>query len=246
MSKTIQEKVAAKLAEQSGISGKDIAELMSDEPSVREEPVKEEEPEGPSDMVLEASNGNQPHDELSAHQESNEEEANGPFDTEMLEDVEVAEADKERFLDCLVDGKRFTKEYNLFNNRLRVTFRTRTTEETAALLGELTRKARAMDDLTSVEYSANLRHATMVFQVAELDDVEMPVPSGPLKATFSDKLARVEPPEWWKRLEFYATMSEGKEQAIYNALLSFEKTYWTMVRKAQDQNFWNPEDSTSA
>lgn len=246
--KSIKEKVAEKLQEQGGISGADIAELASSETAETVEitpKTREPKPEIPVDPVLEAGGEDQPHDVLKEQHEIHEAEGNHPFTEDDLLDVEVDPVDKERFLDCLTDGRRFTKEYQLFNGRVTVKFRTRTSEETAALLGELTRQAKKMEDLTSVEYSSMLRHANLVFQVDEIDDVTMPPPEDPIKAKYNDETGKIDPPAWWKRLDFYSGMQEGKEQAVYNTLLSFEKLYWTMIRKAHDQNFWNPEDSTS-
>lgn len=248
--KSIKEQVTERLESQGGISGADIAELTTGGSEEEEKKVEVEEEEtvlenDSDDVVLEQAAKGQPFQRL-----DNAMTEAGKFEGQNLglmglSEVEISEADKEAFLDCLIDGGRFEREFSLFNGKVTGRFRSRTTKETTAILGELGRRARKNPDMTDVEYSATLRHCVMAFQVAELNDVEYPVLDGPLKATYDLDTDSATEPKWWKMVEKFDGMSEGLEQAVYSALMDFERVYWTMVQKANDQDFWHPEGSTS-
>lgn len=244
---SVKKKVQEKLKEQSSISGADIAEMTSAPEQEPEEETVEKTEVLPSseDVVADQAGKDQPYEVLDNAMEQSDKFEGNHLGLMEMDEVEISEIDKVKFLDCLVDGKRFTREFSLFGGRITGTFRSRTTKETSAILGELGRRTKMNKGLSTVEYASMLRHATLAFQIDEMDGTAYPVPGEPLRATYNDDTAQVEDPSWWKRAKVYEEMPEGTEQALYSALLDFERVYWTMIKKAQDQNFWNPGGSTT-
>lgn len=168
--------------------------------------------------------------------------------TDDLETITITAADKKRFMDAFVDGKRFTRPFEMFGGSVKGIFRSRKTGETRAILDELVRQAQ-VNNHSMLEHSAKIRHALLHCQLAEKNGVVRKELEGPLKAMeeidTTSKKVRVVPPKWSEEMEvLFDSMDEGMVNALYKELRTFEKVYWTLISNASDQNFWAPEDST--
>jgi hypothetical protein len=94
-----------------------------------------------------------------------------------------------------------------------------------------------------LEYATCLRSVLLAAQVKILNAEEYTELQAPLNRTVNGQ--DVTEPGWLSQAELWAAKQEGLNSAIYNELRRFEQKYWAMVDGAEDQNFLNPEGSTS-
>lgn len=171
------------------------------------------------------------------------------FEEDLEESITITAAEKQVFLDTIVSGKRFELPFSLFNGKLKGRFRNRTNRESDAVMIELNRKVISGDVVTDVEYSTALRCGLMAFHVAQLGGEEHAVPEEPLTQVrvFKEDESEVVTPTWMDAaINHFSGMHDGVIAALYRELLRFERKYWLMVKHANNQNFWKPEDYTSA
>jgi hypothetical protein len=162
--------------------------------------------------------------------------------------VELTPEDKTAFLSAIVSDERFELPFSLFDGKIEGVFRSRLNKETRAILQELRRQLTAEEFNSEIEYTTRMRHAIMRFQLKEINGESYPLPTE-LTAIVSvpegsdEKV--VTPPQWTTEAEVYFNGNEARTAAIYNALCIFEGKYWTLVENANNQDFWQTEDSTS-
>lgn len=243
--KSIKEQIQDKLNKGQSIGAADIADFRPVEKKA--EPKEDEEVKlepSSKDKILEAAEDNQPFQGLAL--EGNQAEAFAGYKLGLMDmdEAEISVLDKEEFMDCLVDDRRFTRYFDMLGGRITGKFRSRTTEESMAILAELARRQRNSGVIVSMEHSAFLRHACLAFQLIEYQGAEYRIPAGPLRAQYDAEKDELTPPAWLKLVDRYANMDEGLEQALYSKLREFERVYWTLVKHANNQDFWNPEDSS--
>lgn len=159
-----------------------------------------------------------------------------------IPDVTVGEEHKNAFLDCLVTGDRYREKVSLYGGRITVTIRSRTIEETDAIMSYLQHLAASKLITSDYEYSSALRLAMLAAQVERFNDIEYPPLKHPLFAT--DKGAEVDPPAWVADLEVWKSKSEAVIAAIGTEISKFEARYWAMIRASGAINFWQPGEST--
>jgi hypothetical protein len=160
--------------------------------------------------------------------------------------VELTPEDKQAFLDALVTDSRFELQFSLFDGKLTGVFRSRLNCETRAILNEMRRQLAAEEIPTEIEYTTRFRHSLLRFHLKELngETYESPeVLSAVVSAEDGEK--KVTPPPWVEEAETFFKGNEAKTAALYNALCVFEGKYWTLVENANNQDFWQTEDSTS-
>jgi hypothetical protein len=160
--------------------------------------------------------------------------------------VELTPADKTAFLEALVSDDRFELPFSLFDGKLTGVFRSRLNCETRAILNEMRRQLSAGDIPTEIEYTTRFRHALLRFHLKELNGEEYKIPEvlGAV-VTSEDGEKKVTPPPWVEEAHTFFKGHEAKTAALYNALCVFEGKYWTLVENANNQDFWQTEDSTS-
>ena len=249
---SVKEKVQQKLQDTGSLSSADLGSFDAPEPD--EEAEKKSDPladttvsdvpeQAKDDVVMAA------HDRASPESVAMAAMHNDPagllFDRG---EIELTPVDKQTFLTAIVDDRRFELDFELFDGRLEVTFRSRTNAETRAVLQEMRRQLVANEIDTEIEYTTRLRHALMRFQLKQLNGEEYPPPEEPLAAQVStdeNGKKQVTPPQWVQESEAYFQGHEARTTAIYNALCIFESKYWTLTENANNQDFWKTEDSTS-
>jgi len=249
----VEEKVKQRLADQGSLSAGDLSGFAKTE--AKEE--KQAEPAKP-DPLAETSQATVPKEAANDPALANEIEDNDRIAealrndpaglTTPLADVEITADEKARFIDTLVKGGRFELPFSLYNGTVNGVFRSRTTRETRAILGELYRELQAGEFQAPDEYPARMRHAILRFQVQELQGKEYPAPEEPLMATVTTEDPLGKKPGWVEEAEtfFGSDQQEALVTAVYEALRLFEQKYWAMVQHAGDQDFWQTEGSTSA
>lgn len=156
--------------------------------------------------------------------------------------VNLTAADKSSFLDAIVTGDRFTSTVYLYNGRLKLKLRSRSVEETEAILAYMHRNGIAGNFTTKADVSNAALEALLVAQVAELGDVVYPEMKKPLR--YVDTVDGIQDPGWIQDIEIWRRKPESLVAAIGDALVEFEAKYWAMVRASRDENFWNPGGST--
>ena len=247
-----KDELKKKLAEDGTLSSADLGTFNKPEPQeessepVSDGPVKTQVPSEASDdtFIREASAAG-PGEEVAVDAAyHNPDEEGYQFGLQGLDEVEISEEDKNAFLDAVVDDSRFERPFSLFNGRVTGIFRSRTVGESRAIIIELHRQWAKHEYLPASEYSTLMKSAMLRMQLKELNGVQYPEAEEPLIATYNFKAENVKDPAWFKEMdEMCNKMSDAVSAALYEALVYFEKVYWTMVKKAEDQNFWNPEDS---
>ena len=155
--------------------------------------------------------------------------------------VVVSADDKDAFIKALVNNTRFTRAYSCVGGAVRLVLRTKTIDESNALVAAFTKDIRSGNYATSVEQTTRLRSLLMVFQVAELNGVQYTPPEAPLVTCVSD--AGTQQPAWLERVAQFDTLSDGLHSVIWGCIADFEDRYWTMVEQANNSDFWQPGES---
>lgn len=158
-----------------------------------------------------------------------------------LESVVVTESDRELFLDALVSGERFVLPFSTFNGRLSGKFRCRSQAESYAIMQQLNRECREERIFNALEYATRLRNMLLSAQLVELNGDTYVTMQEPLLRTVDGK--NVKSPGWLAQVDELEAKNEAIVSALYVELKKFERKYWLMVDKAEDQNFWSPGES---
>jgi len=163
------------------------------------------------------------------------------------ENVVVTEDDRNEFIESLIDNTRYTRPFSIFGGRVSGVIRSRTADESRALMNEAQRRAHTGEVLSDADYSDIFRKAVLRLQVAELNSVQYPPAAAPLMAQFDFQATEddkeVIPPAWYdEAVKVWGSKQEGLVTAIYGEVMKFEFKYWTLVENSADQDFWNPED----
>jgi len=162
---------------------------------------------------------------------------------DLPEEVTLTETERTTFIESMISGGRYVAPFKLFNGAVQGEFRCRTQPESMAVISRLNWECKENEIVNALDYGTRLRNILLSTQVAALQDEKYDELEAPLMQTVSAE--KTTPPGWVSRMEMWDEKGEGLVSALYNALQLFEKKYWTMVRHADDQNFWNPAESTS-
>lgn len=156
--------------------------------------------------------------------------------------VKIEKVHKDAFLKAIIENSRYKEEVSLFNGAIKATIRSRTAEETDAIMSYIRHVAITSGGLSDYEYSSRLRTMMLAAQIEQLNDTVYPELKAPLFAT-EDKDGK-KPPAWVEDLEVWAKKSDAIVSALSNAVSAFEARYWLMIRESNNINFWEPGTST--
>lgn len=154
------------------------------------------------------------------------------------EDIVVTPEDKAAFIDSVVSNTRFTKDYELFGGKVRLTLRSLTSDEVNALAA-WTAKVGTVDSAGLV--SGRYRKYLLAAHVARLDGVEMPPLEEPLYETLGKDGKTVEKPGWIGRAAYWDGIGYGRFAAIMGCVGDFDALYAILCSKAEEANFWGPD-----
>lgn len=157
--------------------------------------------------------------------------------------VTVTPADREAFLDALITGKRFQREFELFGGKTMLKLRARTQVESQAIIARLKWELDHGLLDTQLDYTVRLRSMLLAAQVEEFDGTAYEPMAEPLRRT--EGADGVKEPGWIAQADKWHEMNEATASIAHKVLQEFEAKYWTMIESAGDQNFWNPAASTS-
>ena len=164
----------------------------------------------------------------------------------LEEKIDITEEDRSAFLNALVTGGRYEREFSLFGGKLTGVFRCRKIAESDGIIAWLTHCVNSKKIDARIEYLTMMRNALLAAQVKSLrglvneDFPEMPMPYCPTRSEDGKELTE---PGWLGVASAWGDRPEALVTAIHNELSKFEKRYWAMVVDASDQNFWNPAAS---
>ncbi len=158
--------------------------------------------------------------------------------------VTITDEDKNRFIDSVVSGTRFTSYADIYGGRVRIKFRSRTLAETEAVMSYVHREGIAGKIVTKADLSDTIMSALFVAQVAEVGDVAYPEMKPPYK--YEETAAGISKPGWLGEVEMWKSKPEHLTAAVGNALVDFEAKYWKMIAESKNENFWKPGGSTGA
>lgn len=162
---------------------------------------------------------------------------------EPLIDVEVTEEHRTRFLDALVTGQRYTQPFSIYGGRVHGVIRSRTQDETRCIIGQLQREIREKSILSDADYTVRLRAMLAAAQIESYQGADQGVLKAPLNWQRQPD-GKETPPGWLDQAQGWMGLDEGLANAINEEIRLFELKYWTMVRHAHDQDFWQTAAST--
>lgn len=158
-------------------------------------------------------------------------------------DVEITEEDRNAFLDAVVNGERMTRPFSIFGGKLTGTIRARTAPETRAMVSVIKKWMDSGHVNTKADYDAVHMPAVLTAQIAELNGTEYPCIREPLMYSVDGDGNDIDP-GWLPMWKKWYDKPEGIIVGLFEAVKRFEYKYWTMVGRAEDQNFWSPAEST--
>lgn len=258
MSDDVKSRIQEKIGTAAGISAGDVGSFVRQQPK---EAAEGEEPKPDPmnedtevEVTKEAKNTpaqkvSEKHDPAQKEIAKQMDRLASMFKDDIEEKITITAAEKQIFLDTLVTNKRFELPFSLFNGTLKGRFRNRLNRESDALMIELNRRVLEGSIVTDAEYATGLRSGLLMFHVAQLRGEDFPPVEGPLTQhrILQDEEYVVITPKWLDAaIKFYNEMHDGVLAALYRELLRFERKYWLMVKHSSNQNFWKPEDYTSA
>lgn len=162
--------------------------------------------------------------------------------TDTNRKVTITEEHKNAFLACIVTGERYKESFDLFNGKLHVVIRCRSTEETDAIMTKMSRDVSLGSLKSDYEYAAEMRILMITAQVERTNDTIYPEMRAPLLQTAKGQ--DVTPPGWLEDFEAWKKRPEYILSALSSAIAEFEARYWRMVYEAGNINFWQPGGST--
>jgi len=165
------------------------------------------------------------------------------LDTTVYGEVTLTQAEREDFVESLISGGRFELPFSLYGGKLTGVVRARSQAESTAIIRYLNQELRSENVTDMLEYSTHLRNILLAAQIKECNGATYPELKAPLMRTVDGK--ETKEPGWLEQMSAWADQQEGMSAAIYNEVRKFEQKYWAMIDGAEDQNFLNPEESTS-
>jgi hypothetical protein len=164
----------------------------------------------------------------------------GLADTKVDPDsLEITSKMKDKFVESVITGERFTQSYKFLNGKVEVTFRNRSIEEDRAILQNLAYLERIGNIKTRLDYQDRLRISLLASQVATFNDMDFPTLAAPLAYTVDG--TDVVPPGWEKQEQFWSAQSPALIVMLIKQLKIFESIYWTLTSKASVENFWKTD-----
>lgn len=182
----------------------------------------------------------------------------GMVPQEELEKIDITDEDREAFLQAIITGGRYERDFSLFGGKLRGTFRSRLQHESDGISAYITSLISGRKVTARIEYLTVMRGAVLAAQVKCLRGIlneDFPELAEPYAPKWSDagrknekgeavKEAELSDPGWLSMMEAWCKRPEALVTAVHNELQKFEWRYWAMLKEAANENFWNPAAST--
>jgi len=156
--------------------------------------------------------------------------------------VVVTAEEKEAFLKAVTFDTRLELPFSIFGGKVKGVIRNRTLAEHNVLQAYLMAVMVSKQIHTDDEYQQQLRALVLAAQVQKLGDTEYPELKEPL-APQGDGQA----PGWLEAYNMWLKKDGnglGVTRAIFAEIQKFEGKYWSMLRQAENENFWSTAEST--
>lgn len=168
--------------------------------------------------------------------------------------ITITAADKAAFMDALIGLAPLELDFTRFTGNLRVRVRSRTYQQSDAIFQEA-RNYLYVNKVHPHAVQATLwrviRCGLFFFQVVSLETARKsaayPAYEGALQSssTLKNGVLEIVLPPWVDlALKAWGDVPVAVTNAVLNSIVEFDKKYFTMADKVNDENFWNPEDST--
>lgn len=152
----------------------------------------------------------------------------------------VSEEDRIQFAYSIMHRTPFKKTYGLFQNQIRITFRSKTVEDNEIMLEQL-RKDSVHQKFADL---AHMNHYAVKYEMALLlDKIELPSDSKQysLKPQFKDFVNEEEPlVKYTDAIYNEYIVSDILKQLIETHYRSFNRLYSALIDEAMSENFYNP------
>ena len=154
--------------------------------------------------------------------------------------IELTEEDKIQFVYSIMHRMPFKKTYGLFDNKIKVTFRSKTVEDTEIILDQL----RSEDDLKTFVNINHMQYYANIYElILLLDNIEGPATSPIQKIKPSFDTYRKAGKSLREYMEVVCRDYIGTEilfRLISEHFHTFQDTYNALVDEALKENFYNP------
>ncbi|MBQ2619802.1 MAG: hypothetical protein IJF84_00515 [Thermoguttaceae bacterium] len=153
----------------------------------------------------------------------------------------VSEEDKMQFVYSIMQRVPFKKTFGLFDNQMKVTFRTKTTEDDAIIMSQLKRDLaeEIYGDPSSITFYSNLYELSLI-----LVDIQGPVPDDTkafIKPDYKDYAEQKNGlREYSKAVTSQYIGTEALLRLISEHYRAFTDMYRALVDEAITENFYNP------
>jgi hypothetical protein len=151
-------------------------------------------------------------------------------------EVVVSPEDRQKFLESVVSGKRFSLGFDLLGGAIRVVFRSRSQAESQAVISRIVEERKQGLIVTELDYTLRQQHLMLSAQVEELQGVKYAEWAKPYVVTKSE--TGTQEPGWLPQALEFVESQQNLIEILWVALKRFEDKYWTMVEAAEDQDFW--------
>ena len=165
-----------------------------------------------------------------------------PDTTSTASTITVSEEQRNRFLDCVVTGDRYTETFDLYGGRVHGRIRCRSLDETEAIEAYIRRQVITRKIVSQAEYTSFVRRALLSAQIEELNGVKFPELEKPLFTTENEE--GLVQPGWLGRLDKWGTNPDALVVTLVGKILDFEARYWAMIRSSENENFWKTGEFT--
>jgi len=156
--------------------------------------------------------------------------------------VTVTPDEKEAFLKAITFDTRFELPFSVFGGKIKGIIRNRSLSEHNVLVAYLMALVASQQIRTEDEYQQQLRALTLAAQVKQLGQDEFEELKEPLAPQGSGEV-----PGWLSRYQYWLERDGrglGVTRAVFREIQKFEGKYWSMLRQAENENFWSTAEST--
>lgn len=165
-----------------------------------------------------------------------------PLRPTTLSTVVITADDKASFVNAFINNTAWKQSVSLFDGQVKMTMRSRSSQETRAILTRLEKEVREGKIMSAAQYNTRLRDFILAAQVEEFNGIQF----DPLKAPYMSQIVdgkEVEP-AWLQQVAYWESLQDHVVAVLYREITEFERKYWALIHGANDANFYKTETST--
>lgn len=156
--------------------------------------------------------------------------------------VELTDDDKVQFVYSIMQRLPFKKTYSLFNNQMKVTFRSRVPEDKELIMEQGRRDLQEdrYPDVSAMQYWASLYELALLLEGVQCPAAEEQNMSLKLKPQFKDFKDKPDGLREYTTAILDYIGTDALMRLVSEHYRTFERTYTALVEEALDENFYHP------